>query len=113
VAICPSLTWHADFPDGETMLAPTFAGASIQARNTANWSQLDNPQVNGKMASASVVTGQTDRADAWGGVDRDVAARAPAVPWLWDRAINLRSANVKGVVNLVRSGWDLAFCSLR
>jgi peptide/nickel transport system substrate-binding protein len=113
IAVCPNVTWQADFPDAETIFAPTFDGASIQPRNNTNWSLFDDPRINAQIGSASTVTGQADRGEAWGGVDRAVAGQAPAVPWMWDRSVNIRSANVKGVINPQRAVWDVAFTSLR
>ena len=39
------------------------------------------------------------RAQAWGDIDKQVTAQAPAIPWLWDDNVNIRSSNVNGVVN--------------
>ena len=111
--MCPDTSWVADFPDGQTILEPNFDGENIRPRNNVNISQFDQPAINGAMARAEVVTGQADRATAWGAIDRSVAGAAPAVPWLWERAIALRSADVKGVIYPVTGNWDLAFCSLK
>jgi peptide/nickel transport system substrate-binding protein len=113
VAVCPDTSWVADFPDGQTILEPNFNGDNIRPRNNVNISQFDEPAINAAMARAEVVTGQADRAAAWGAIDRSVASVAPAVPWLWQRAVALRSANVKGIIYPLTGDWDLPFCSLK
>ncbi|HEY1592254.1 MAG TPA: ABC transporter substrate-binding protein [Solirubrobacteraceae bacterium] len=113
VAVCPETSWGADFLDGQTILDPTFNGRNIRQRDNINQSQLDEPAINAAMARAELVTGQADRAGAWGAIDRSVASSAPAVPWLWSRTVALRSANVKGAIYPLTGGWDLAFCSLK
>jgi peptide/nickel transport system substrate-binding protein len=113
IAVCPATEWGADFPDGQTILDPTFNGQNIRPSDNVNESQLDEPGVNAAMARGELVTGQADRAGAWGAIDRSVASLAPAVPWLWPRTVALRSANVKGVIYSLTGGWDLPFCSLK
>jgi peptide/nickel transport system substrate-binding protein len=113
IAVCPDTSWVADFPDGQTVMEPNFSGRSIHRRNNVNVSLLDVPAINAQMGSAELVTGQADRANAWGAIDRSVSSVAPAVPWLWARTVDLRSADVKGVIDPVTGRWDLAFCSLK
>ena len=113
IAVCPETSWVADFLDSQTILEPNFDGGNIRPSNNVNISLLDDPAINAAMARAEVVTGQADRAGAWGAIDRSVASVAPAVPWLWDRAVDLRSADVKGVIYPITGTWDLSFCSLK
>jgi peptide/nickel transport system substrate-binding protein len=65
------------------------------------------------MARAATVADPRARAQAWGGVDREVTALAPAVPLTWDKTSLLRSADVAGVVNEGLGTWDLRATSLR
>jgi peptide/nickel transport system substrate-binding protein len=113
IAVCPLTSWGADFPDGQTVLEPNFDGKNIRLVNNVNISLLNDSAINDEMARAELVTGQADRADAWGAIDRSVASVAAGVPWLWDRAVALRSANVKGVISPITGSWDLPFCSLK
>jgi hypothetical protein len=34
------------------------------------------------------------------------------IPWLWDNQVNIKSANVNGVVNAFNSSYDLNFTSI-
>ena len=113
VAICPSLGWVADFADGQAMLAPTFGGDYIQEVGNANVSQLDDVAVDEAMRQAELLTDPSERAHAWGEIDRQVTGLAPAVPWLWDNGIVLASDDVRMAVNPASGLPDLAHVALR
>jgi peptide/nickel transport system substrate-binding protein len=113
VAVCPSVGWLKDFPDPETMLDPTFNGKNIIPANNSNWPQLNDPKINAAMAKAEVLQDPTQRAAAWGEIDKMVTADAPGVPWLWDTQPNLHSSNVNGVINSFDATWDFSFTSLK
>ncbi|MCW3065514.1 MAG: hypothetical protein JWN32_2686 [Solirubrobacterales bacterium] len=113
VAVCPSVGWLKDFPDPETMLDPTFNGKNIIPANNSNWPQLNDPKVNAAMAKAEVLQDPTQRAAAWGAIDKMVTADAPGVPWLWDTQPNIHSSNVNGVINSFDATWDFSFTSLK
>lgn len=112
VAVCPNVGWSTDFNDPQTILDPTFNGDSIRPSNNTNWSQLDVPAINRAMDRAELVNGTAARARAWGGVDRMVTARAPAVPYLWDYQLNVSSENVNAVTSSFHGLTDLSYTSL-
>ena len=113
VQVCPNAGWYRDFADGETVLEPTFDGASILDQGNSNSSELDVPAINRAMAKARLIVDPAARARAWGAVDRMVTAQAAAVPLSWDRYPLVRSKNVVGVINRYLAVWDPAFTSLR
>ena len=113
VVICPNVGWQKDFNDGQTILDPTFNGKNIVQENNSNWPQLNDPKINQAMDQAAQVVGVDARGDAWGKIDREVTAQTPAVPWVWDNQPNIRSKNVKGVINKSLAQWDLDFTSLQ
>ncbi len=113
VVICPNVGWQKDFNDAQTILDPTFNGQNIVQENNSNWPQLNDPQINSAMDQAAEVVGTTARGDAWGKLDREVTAQAPAVPWVWDNQPNIRSSNVQGVINKSLAQWDLSFTSIK
>jgi peptide/nickel transport system substrate-binding protein len=108
VSSCPSWGWQPDFPDGQAMLVPTFGGASIGV-GSPNASQFHDTQIDAAMERATAVVDPHARARAWAAVDKMLTAAAPAVPGLWNNAINLRSANVRGVINPATAKWDLSY----
>ena len=65
------------------------------------------------MDEAETTTGEADRAERWADADRLLTELAPGVPIVWNRAPNLRSEDVKGVLDRELAAWDLSFTSLR
>jgi len=112
-AVCPNVGWIKDFNDGQAIMDVPFNGASIVPTNNYNWPLLDVPAINKAMDKAALIDEQQQRNEAWGAIDTQVTAQAPAVPYLWDQQANLRSANVNGVINLFNAVWDLSFTSLK
>jgi peptide/nickel transport system substrate-binding protein len=113
VQVCPDASWTRDFADGQTMLDPTFNGASILEAGNSNFSLLDDPNINRAMAKARLIVDPAARAKAWGAVDRMVTGQAAAVPLSWDLYPLVRSKDVAGVVAKHIAQWDPTFTSLR
>jgi len=113
VAICPNVGWLKDFADPQTILDPTFNGKNIVATNNSNWPQLDDPKINAAMDKAETIVDPTERAKAWGDIDKMVTESAAAVPWIWDNQPNIWSSNVNGVINKFNANIDLTFTSLK
>ncbi|HWH93967.1 MAG TPA: ABC transporter substrate-binding protein [Baekduia sp.] len=108
-----SIAWLKDFPDPEPMLRPVFDGNAIsKPTDNTNYSQLDDARLNAAMAEAATLTGGA-RAKAWGAIDRQILADAPAVPLQWDVMTLIRSKDVKGVPNVYFDSWDLSYTSLK
>jgi peptide/nickel transport system substrate-binding protein len=113
VQVCPNVGWIKDFNDGDAWLDVTFNGKNIVPTNNSNWPQLDDPKINSAIDHAKTISDPKARAQAWGNVDKQITATAAAVPWLWDKLANVRSKNVKGVIAIWNSSWDLAFTSVK
>ena len=110
--VCPNMGWIKDFNDGQSMLQVAFSGQSINQSFNANFSQLNDPRINRAINQAVPLTGASRRARAWGRIDDQIMAQAPAIPWVWDNDILLRSSNVNAVANLFSGEWDMAYTSL-
>jgi ABC-type transport system substrate-binding protein len=93
------------------VLPPLFGRPGLQAGT--NVSRLSDPSLESLMDEAATTTGEADRAERWADVDRQVTELAPGVPIVWSRDANVRSADVKGVLDLELGTWDLNFTSLR
>jgi peptide/nickel transport system substrate-binding protein len=113
VNVCPNVGWLPDFPDGYAWLYPTFSSKAIVPENNSNWPQLSNPQVDAAIKKAVETTDETKREEAWGEVDKEVTALAPAIPWFWDKQPNIQSKNVQGVIAQWNAAYDLSFTSLK
>jgi peptide/nickel transport system substrate-binding protein len=112
VAICANAGWLKDFDDAQTFLSPTFDGDHILPSGNSNWSQLDDPMVNERMDRAALLIDPAERARAWSEIDADITRLAAAIPWLWPRQANLRSANVVGTIDRDNAVWSLAHMRL-
>ena len=106
-------SWYKDFPDPQTMLDVTFNGAAIQPQGNSNFPQLNDPAINAAMKNAETLAEPAERAAAWGAIDQQVMAQAPAIPGTWLNQPIVRSKDVVGVPNSILTGWDLTFTSLR
>jgi peptide/nickel transport system substrate-binding protein len=113
VPICPNVGWLKDFADPQTMLDPTFNGKNIVQTGNVNWPQLDDPKLNKAMDDAELIIDPAERAKAWAKIDQQVTATATAIPWQWNRAILIKSSNVKPSINQANAAWDLNFTSLK
>jgi peptide/nickel transport system substrate-binding protein len=110
---CGAAGWFKDVVDPQSMLEPTFKGASIRLDGgNNNLSQLDDPEIDAAMDKAAGQSGD-DRLKAWAGVDRQITEQAPAVPFVWDTTTVLASKDVRGVANAFYGNWDLTRTSLR
>ena len=112
VAVCPNVGWLKDFPDGQTILSPTFNGKNILEQGNSNWSELDDPAINKAMDAAEILP-VDQRPAAWAEIDKMVTAQAPAVPWIWDKQPLIQSANVNGVASVSNAQWELAWTTLK
>ena len=113
VNICPNVGWAKDFFDGQSMIDPVFNGKNIVPSGNVNYSQTNDPELNKLMDSAELETDQTKRADEWGHIDDQLAARAVSVPWIWDNDINIRSKDVNAVQSKFNASWDVTYTSLK
>ena len=112
VAVCPNVGWLKDFPDGQTILSPTFAGKNILEQGNSNWGELDDPAINDAIDKAEVLP-KEERPAAWGAIDKMIVEQMPVIPWIWDKTPLIQSANVNGVASVSNSQWELAWTSLK
>jgi peptide/nickel transport system substrate-binding protein len=111
VAACLGYRWQRDIDDAASVLPPLFGAQGLRAGT--NVSRLSDPSLERLMGKASTTTGAADRAARWADADRGVTALAPGVPVVWNRDPNMRSQDVKGVLDRELAAWDLSFTSLR
>src|SRR3954447_131591 len=98
--VCPNVGWIKDFNDPQSILQVPFSGDSIVPTNNSNWPLLDDKAINDAMKKAALINDPSQRAAAWGKIDDDITAQAPAIPWIWDNQVNVNSSDVAVVINL-------------
>jgi peptide/nickel transport system substrate-binding protein len=113
VAVCPSTAWGQDFKDAQTQLQPTFDGRAIAPANNANYSELDDPQVNAAIDKALALPPGEERDKAWADVNKLVVGTAAAIPYQWDKTVNVESKDVAGVINVNNTAYDFNYTSLK
>lgn len=113
IDICANTGWLPDFSDPYAMLNANFNGDSIVPESNNNFSLQDDPAINKAMNDAALVADPDERAKAWGGVDRMLTENAVAVPWFWDKTVNIVGKDVQGVVAAWNATWDVSFMSLK
>jgi peptide/nickel transport system substrate-binding protein len=113
VAVCPNGGWGKDFFDAQSLLDPVFNGKNIVPVGNVNWASIDDPELNATLDTAVSETDPEERAKSYGEIDKTVTENAYVIPWLWDNNVNLRSEDVKGVLNRFNSSWDMSFTSLK
>src|SRR5262249_12266253 len=97
VAACLGYGWQRDLDDAASVLPPLFGAQGLRAGT--NVSRLNDPSLQRLMREATTTTGQADRAGRWADVDRRLTDLAPGVPIVWNAEPNLRSKDVKGVLD--------------
>jgi peptide/nickel transport system substrate-binding protein len=110
--VCPNVGWIKDFNDPQSILDVPFNGEAIVSSNNSNWPLLDDKAINTAMNDAKLINDPDQRAAAWGKIDDDITAQAPAIPWIWDDQANLASNDVAVVINQFNAVTDLSFTSL-
>jgi peptide/nickel transport system substrate-binding protein len=110
--VCPNVGWGKDFYDAQTVLDTTFNPASILPEGNSNYPQLSDPKIEAAFEEAATLTEPAERARAYARINKMIVAEAPAVPYVWDKQANVRSADVKGVISEFTSVWDLSHTSL-
>jgi peptide/nickel transport system substrate-binding protein len=114
IDVCPTGGWIRDFADPLSVVFVPFYGPGIVPTNNSNWGQVNNPQINSAMVSASLINNPAQRAQAWANIDRLLVQYAVAIPEEWDNQANIESKDVAGVNDLWDTGtWDYSFTSLK
>jgi peptide/nickel transport system substrate-binding protein len=113
IDVCANFGWLPDFPDPYAMLYVNFNGTQIFPSNSNNPSRYDNPKINAAMDAAAQILDPAKRADAWGQIDRQLTDDVAAIPWFWDKTVNIESKNVQGVIAQWNAAWDVSYISLK
>ncbi|MEU9676878.1 MULTISPECIES: ABC transporter substrate-binding protein [Streptomyces] len=89
--------WCPDYPSAATFLPFVFDGRTIKAKgNQGNVSQFRDKAVERRMDEIAAMPDATAAAKAWNALDREIQAKSPAVPLLWERKPLLVGDNIAG-----------------
>jgi peptide/nickel transport system substrate-binding protein len=110
--VCPNVGTIKDFNDPSAILDIPFNGQAIVPSNNANWPLLNVKSINDALDNVASINDPQEAAEAWGKIDDQITAQAPAIPWIWDDQANIRSSDVAGVINKFNANWDVSYTSL-
>jgi peptide/nickel transport system substrate-binding protein len=113
IDVCSNYGWLPDFNDPYAMLVANFDGTKIVPVNNSNPSLFDSQSINAAMAKGSTIADNTQRAQEWGTIDKDLTDNVAAIPWFWDHTANIQASNVQGVIAKWNAAWDLSYVSLK
>ena len=113
IDVCANFGWLPDFFDPYAMLYVNFSGKAIVPVNGNNPSLFNDPAVNAAMDKAATIADDTERAKAWGAIDKSLVDKAAAIPWFWDKQAGIASANVVSVIAKWNADADLSYVSLK
>jgi len=113
VVLGPNVGWFKDFTDPQSMLDATFNGNNILQQGNVNWPQLNVSSINNAMKQAALQPVGKARNDAWAKINHDIAAQAPAIPWMWDKTALVNSKDVNAVSDGYSTTHSLSFTSLK
>jgi peptide/nickel transport system substrate-binding protein len=111
VNVCPTAGWIEDFPDPYSALFVPFSGQAIVPINNSNWAVLNDPKVNDGINSASAITDQTQRLQAFAQVDKQIVDDAAAIPEVWANNPLVEGSKVHGVLDPWNDDWNLSWSS--
>lgn len=88
--------WQADWPSGNAVFPPLFAGNLIVPDGNSNLSQLNDPKVNEAIAAADRITDTAKAQEKWAEVDRLVQEAAAIIPIRYYRTVQITGSKVTG-----------------
>jgi peptide/nickel transport system substrate-binding protein len=115
IDVCPSIGWLADFGDPYAVLYLPFSGKAINYKGpNSNQGQVNSAKINKAMEAAETIVDQQARATAWAKIDKELVEEAVAVPYIWNKGVELESNDVAGVGDVWNGGsWDYSWTSLK
>jgi peptide/nickel transport system substrate-binding protein len=104
--VCPTVGITGGATDPYLIVPFEWSGNFITKQGNTNFSLLNVPSLNRRMAAAKFAPAST-RLKIWGKIDHDIVAQAPGIPYIWDYAWQVNSKNIGGTINRPFGLWDL------
>jgi peptide/nickel transport system substrate-binding protein len=89
--------WGPDWPNGSSVIPPLFDGSQIVPEGNQNFAQLNDPEVQKKLAEANSETDLAKQAQLWGDLDQLIVEKAAYVPLIWSKTNQIAGSKVKNV----------------
>ncbi|MGH2753747.1 MAG: ABC transporter substrate-binding protein [Actinomycetota bacterium] len=94
VAIGTSPGWCKDYNSAVSFFDPLFRSSSILESGNNNFSEVDDPRLDGLIDEAAAESDPRERIEKWAEANRYATEQAYFVPWLWQNAAILQSSRV-------------------
>ncbi|MGX1702714.1 ABC transporter substrate-binding protein [Microbacterium sp. NPDC055357] len=89
--------WCPDWASSaSTFIPPLFDGAMITEKGNQNLAQIDDADVNARIAEIQAMTDVDAAKQAWGELDEQIMQLAPIAPLVFENAIFLPGSNIAG-----------------
>jgi peptide/nickel transport system substrate-binding protein len=89
--------WGSDWPSGATIIPPLFDGRTITPAGNQNNSFINEPEINARIDSISLITDLAEAGRQWAALDRDIMTKyAPVVPLTYEKNFSLIGTRVGG-----------------
>jgi len=89
--------WGADFPTAYGYLQVIVDGRAIQPSGNNNYEELNDPEINSLIDQAKAESDAQKAADIWSKINSKVMDTATLLPYVYDKALNYRSARMTNV----------------
>lgn len=104
--------WCPDWANGETFLPPLFEGTQIFPTGNSNIAQFDDAEVNARMNEIRQMTDIDEANAAWSALDRDIVAKAPGIPLLYEKVVLVTGSNIAGAYSHAGYSGGIDFVSV-
>ncbi|WMY78458.1 ABC transporter substrate-binding protein [Citricoccus sp. I39-566] len=88
--------WCSPWLNGDPLLSPLFHGERIYDTGNYNLAQIDDPEINGALDAAAVMTDLEEQQAAYNDINRAIMEQAPVVPLVRDTPLQVVGPNVAG-----------------
>jgi len=92
-----SAGWGADWQTGYGYLQILIDGRNILPSGNNNYAELNDPEINSLIDKARAEPDAKKAADIWAQINEKVMATATMLPYIYDKALNYRTARLTNV----------------
>ncbi len=89
--------WGPDFPTEYGFFESIVDGRAIKQQGNSNYSELNDPTINGLIDQVQSTSDVSKRNDLWGQVDHKVMDSADYLPFVADKALDYRNPRVTNI----------------
>ena len=104
--------WAADYPNGSGFLQPLTDGRFIPQNGNSNYSEINDPEINGWFDAATAAADPAKAADLYKKINHKVIDSGYYLPIVADKALNYRNPRLTNVYTQDALGGEIDFQAL-